>query len=295
MIGRDFSYNGIWLSQFGMSMYAPEEVQRFVSREIIKSELSPIKSEPRYYSTQYSETLILHFLILKNEELCNAQSDYYIKEDELHALRSWLEGADKPRELYLNSENNQNNTYYYGIFTDVQPYLLNEECYGLSLTFTCNAPYGFSPLFTKSVCPYGLDGEYEVVFDNQSSEKHKMLNPIITINSSATFLGNEEIMITNNSIKNCPLFNISLPYGRSSVVIDCGKKIVTDESGVIIPLCDIGIRFSQANNYLSTEHMVIPWPKLKYGQNNIAVSVSNAEMIDNIQFSVKFPIKSGGF
>lgn len=295
MIGRDFLYDNIWLSQYGMRMYTPEEVQRFVSRQVNRSELSPVRSEPNHYSSQYTDVLILNFLILKDDDLCEEQSDFYMKEDELNAVRTWLEGTDKPRELYLNGINNQNNTYYYGVFTDVQPYLLNDECYGLSLTFTCNAPYGFTPLFTKSVYPYGLDGDYNIAFYNQSSERHRMLSPTITINSSSTFTGNEEIIIVNNSIENCPAFKITLPQGKSTVIIDCRKKIVTDDTNTIIPLCDIGIHFSQTDNYLSTEHMTIPWLKLKHGENSLLVSVSQAEMIDNIQFSAKFPTKSGGF
>lgn len=300
MIGEDFKFNNIWLSDFGMKMYDPEESQKFVSRNINKSNQTPIRSVPNHYSVSYSDVLTLSFLIMKDECACENQKEFHLSSDELNDIRSWLESPKLPCELNIQSSNNEKDVCYFGIFTDVQPFEFNKECYGLYLTFTCNAPYGFSPLVTKEFKINGTDGTFTADFPNLSAEQNEYLMPQISIVSSGTFSGNEQISISNKSDDGNSM-DIKLPSGCSEIVIDCRKKTITDELGRLIPLNKIGILLptddenSSYYNILSAESFSIYWLRFLYGENNIAVKTENAKNVSSIKISGRYIVKAGGF
>ena len=197
MIGEDFHYNNFWLSDYGMKMYDPEDTQQFIGREIDKSGLSPLRKVPSHYSVHYANVLTLSFLILKDTDICMKQEDYQLTGEEIHALRSWLESPDTPDPLLVLPYDGGDDVYYFGIFTDIQPFIAAHECCGLYLTFTCNAPFGFSSVISNTYKINSFVGDVEGSFQNASAEQRDYLKPEIRIFSEAAFNGTEKIIIKN--------------------------------------------------------------------------------------------------
>lgn len=309
MIGDDFIFDNVRLSSYGMKMYTPDETQVFPQREIDKGNLSAVRSIPNHYSTHYSDVLVFNFFILKDCENANygTQRDMILSSAEINDLRTWLESPKLPCELFLESENNKielfdddvsgekAGTYYYGIFTGVNPYILNGDCYGLNLTFTCNAPYGFSYPVSKKATISGGQSAYSISFDNKSAEVNEYLRPKIIITSTNGFSGTEKIEIKNTTDNNKKMgleFSENLA-NKKKVIIDCAKKIVKDEEDNVISLYDIGL--AVGNQTQSDIFSVIYWLRLVHGANTININVSTSGNLTDIEISARYIIKAGGF
>ncbi len=302
MIGEDFLFNDKWLSNFKMMMCDPDDEQAFVSREIDKANQTAVRSTVNHYTTHYSDVLVLHFFIIKDDCFFHTQNELVLSADELNSLRSWLESPKKPCELYVQSNTNKLDVYYYGIFTDVQPFVVGGNCYGLKMTFTCNAPYGFSPLVDRTLSVAGQDGTFNMRYPNLSAEYNEYLRPKITITSQKgeTFSGNEKIVITNVTDNNNSM-SITLPAGKSKLIIDCNKKVITDENGFLVSLSEI--KFSPFNssdnsgyyNIISAETGSIYWLRFLSGNNQLTVSSENAANISDVHICAQYPIKAGEF
>lgn len=296
MVGNDFYYDGHWLSEFGMKVYDSEDAQQFVSRDIDKSDISPLRPIPNHYSAHYSDVLTLYFLIIKNnEDEPLTQSEIKLGGEEISYIRAWLESPKTPCELLSPTENDIIATTYFGLFTNIQPYIVNQECFGMYLTFTCNAPYGFSDVYSKT---FNMRGNITVsdYYANYSAEYNEYLKPIITIKSSDAFGSNETIRIENVSDNNKFMF-LTMPEGISSMIIDCHKKCITDNSGNILSLSDVGLDLpiSSDYNYVSAELYTFYWLRLLPDKNYLQFTCNENSTIRTVTISSRYIIKSGGF
>ena len=294
MVGEDFAFNGSWLSDFDMKMYDPEESQQFISREIEKAEISLLREIPNHYSTRYSDVLVLSLLILKNPDIYDSKNAMRLTADEVNDIRAWLESPKMPVEMRMLSVDDSLDTYYFGVFTDVQPFIISQECYGLYLTFTCNAPYGFSPYVSNT---YNISSAIVTgSFYNQSSERCSYLKPIVEIISSSQFNGTEKLSIKNNS-DNGNTMNITMPKGIKKLVLDCREKQITDENGNLISMSDIGLTLPQSDNYnfVSAELYLFYWIRFVHGVNDLSFIPENNKTISKVNIHVRYPRKSGGF
>lgn len=317
MVWDDFFYNNHWLSEFNCKIYDPEESQQFVSREIERGNITSLRSIPNHYSTRYTDVLTFHFLIIKdNENVYYTQNETKLNADEINTIRSWLESPKKPEKLSSKTGENESVINYYGIFTSINPFLIGQECFGLYLTFTCNSPYGFSNDEVITVDVTGLpiysetneelleeSGDVIIAEDtyatciiiNNSAEQNEFIKPIITIISNSVFVG-ETIEIQNVSDNN-NLMRINLPYGKSSITIDCQKKKITDNNGEIVSLSEIGLTLpiSDEYNYISAELYSFYWLQLPYGRNIINIRFFGGYTASQVKFNTRNIIKSGGF
>ena len=326
MFGNDFTYGSYKLSDFDMLIYAPENTQEFVSRDIDKAGITSVRPVPNHYSTHYSDALRLNFFVAKNH--CNnvTQEDMRMSGSEINAVRAWLESPKTPQLLVVDmdvpydedeQEGSETVVNYFGVFTDVQPFVVNQECFGLNLTFTCDSPYGYSDI-KESTYTLGivdllsedsgnlLDesgnnvlGEGNAVnapYVNDSAELNDYLRPIVKISSTGTFGSNEKLQIKNASDGNREM-NLILPQGKSYILIDCQKKKITDNNGNIVPLSSIGLTLpiSDDYNFVSAELYTFYWLRLLPGTNNISLSSSGTNTISNVKISARHIIKSGGF
>ncbi len=296
MVGNDFYYDGHWLSEYDMKVYDPDDTQQFVSREIDKADITSLRPVPNHYSARYSDVLTLSFLIIKdddNETLTQAESK--MDGEEVNYLRAWLESAKTPTELKCPNEDDVVSTNYFGVFTNIQPFLIGNECFGLYLTFTCNAPYGFSDVYSKT---FSMQGDVPVnnSFANYSSEYNEYLKPIITINSSDVFGENETLRIQNDSDEGKYMY-IVMPSGASSITIDCQKKNITDNNGELLSLGDIGLSLpiSSDYNFISTEMYSFYWLRLLPNTNKLTFVCSENSTIRTVTISARYILKSGGF
>lgn len=295
MIGEDFKFDSKWLSDFSMIMYDPEESQSFVNRVIEKSEITSQRAEPNHFATTYSDTLLLNFLIIRDENECLTKEDMRLSGEDINFLRGWLESPKKPTELICPLEDEAYNVHYYGVFTNVQPFIVHGDCYGLYLEFTCNAPYGYSDEIKTSYRMENGVFEYIKKYYNNSAEKNEYLKPIITIFSTNEFVG-ETLTITNLSDGEQEM-ELTLPTGLSKLVIDCEKKMIKDENGNLVTLSAVGITTPDSSqyNYISTDSFLIYWLSLVPNANKLKFELSNNHTVKSIQVSARYIVKSGGF
>lgn len=296
MIGEDFHYNNFWLSDYGMKMYDPEDTQQFIGREIDKSGLSPLRKVPSHYSVHYANVLTLSFLILKDTDICMKQEDYQLTGEEIHALRSWLESPDTPDPLLVLPYDGGDDVYYFGIFTDIQPFIAAHECCGLYLTFTCNAPFGFSSVISNTYRINSFVGDVEGSFQNASAEQRDYLKPEIRIFSEAAFNGTEKIIIKNITDNNHSMA-LTMPEGISTLILDCQRQQITDENHHLIAMNDVGLVLpdAAADSYASAELYTFYWMRFVHGNNRLVFSMPNTNTISKIQINARYIIKSGGF
>lgn len=103
MIGEDFIFNQYSLSDFGMKLYDPENSQEFISREIEKSDMTSIRQVPNHYSTHYTGTLVLSFLIIRDEDYFNTKNDLKLCGEDISLICAWLESPKTPEQLLVIS------------------------------------------------------------------------------------------------------------------------------------------------------------------------------------------------
>ena len=318
MLGKDFTYGSSKLSDFGMKIYDPENEQQFATREIDKSEITSIRPVPNHYSTHYNDVLILNFFIIKDDGNYPSQSDMRLTANNINTLRAWLESPKTPVLLNVEPLDNTDTTVnYYGLFTEIQPFIVGQECFGLHLTFTCNAPYGFTD---EVIGTYTLgtvntqeeqgsdlldengngiineNGESVGVYVNNSAEQKEYLRPIVTIKSSNKFVSGEYISIQNVTDGNKQML-LYLPTNKTSIIVDCKKKRITDGSGNVLSLSDVGLTLpiSDEYNFVSAELYTFYWLGLLYGTNNIKFNCPGGSTVSEIKISARHILKSGGF
>ena len=327
MIGEDFKFGSTKLSDFQMFMAAPEEEQEFVTREIDKGEITPKRARPNHYGITYEDALKLNFLIMK-EDGCSKQEDFVMTGSEINDVRAWLESPKLPTELTMISRSSDPEeesgesgvgeggssyntystgddvdaptsaevakTFYYGVFTSVQPYIIDGDCYGLKLEFTCDSPYGYSEESVEKLI--GSITEEAVTVNNNSAEMEECIRPTIVIYSSNEFGSSESLSITNTTDGDKEM-SITLPPGLSMITIDCDKKIVTDEDGNLVPLCSLGITtpVSSEYNLISTDTVLLYWLSLVDGENVLSLVGSSGNSISKIEIKSRFILKTGGF
>lgn len=318
MLGNDFTYGAYKLSDFDMKIFDPENEQQFMGRDIDRAEITSIRAIPNHYSTHYSGVLTLNFLIIKDDGTELSQSERLMDGSDINTIRAWLESPKTPTLLVVEPfDENETAVNYFGLFTDVQPFIVAQQCYGLYLTFTCNSPYGFSDpkegtytLATINLLEEGGDNlldESEVqilaedfyatgTFANNSAEHNEYLKPIVTISSSGTFGTNETVSIKNVTDGNKTML-LSLPTGKSKLIVDCQKKIITDNTGRLLSLSDIGLDnpITDDYNFISTELYAFYWLRLLSGTNNLAFAAPGGSTVSQIKISAREIIKSGGF
>lgn len=296
MIGEDFMFGKHWLSEFDMIMCSPDEAQEFVTRNISRGEITPNRPEPNHYSVSYSDTLVLNFFILRDDTICETQKDMRLTGDDLHYLRAWLESPKKPTELIMPLNEDEMTVHYFGVFTSVQPYLFNDECYGLELTFTCNAPYGYSD---EKITTFNINSTSVAVSGiclNLSAEYENYLKPVIKITSVDTFGSGETLTITNET-DNSNEMSLTMPEGLSGFIIDCEKRIVTDLSGNLLTLSDVGLNTPESSsyNFVSASLYRFYWLSLAPNANKLTFTPSQTNTIGKVYISTKYIMKAGGF
>lgn len=290
MNGDNFIFDGQQLADYECVLYAPSDSQQFIGKNIEKSSDRAVS---KFFKVQYSDTLKLSFLIGKDHCKHPKDEDFKLSGDDVHYLRSWLESPTHVSELIVKQNDDDSIcTHYYGVFSDIQPYEIAGECYGLYLTFTCNAPYGFTDEY-KYVCY--PQSETSLIVSNLSSEKHSYYKPTITITSSSAF-GNESISIANENDSDNTM-RITLPSGKSVISIDCEKEIVYDSDGNILPLSAIGVTspIADSYNFLSANAFIFYWLRLVPNVNKLTILPSTATTVSKVEITARYPVKSGGY
>lgn len=306
MLRSNFKYNGKSLSDFQMKMYDADEDPQGVARTIEKSQPNAARERPNHYTTFRNDVLVHHFLIIKDPDFYGDPYKLRLTDKDIHRLKSWLFSTKTPTELILPMDDEEIDVSYFGVFTDVQYYVpVQKSCYGLKLTFTCNAPYGFSPVTSKRFWINGATVAGD--FINNTVEFADMLPPTIVIraNDGATFSG-EQLVLQNKNDGNKEM-KINLVTGLHRIDIDCDTKVTTGyymddgtERTRTLTLADLGLELYEAQQDNTRSFQLINtygiyWLKLTRGSNVLQFTTSDYSAPYSVEVRTRYIIEAGGF
>lgn len=290
-----FFYNNKWLSDFNMLLYDAENEQAFVGKDIISLDINSVNSKANVFGTKYNDTLQINALICKDPDFYLTEEERKFTSYDIRNIRSWLMSPKTPMELIPYSiDYETDNIRYFGLFTDIQPFIVSGRCFGLYITFKCDTPYGYSGEYTET---YSMDGltTLDDIFYNTSDEQNEYLYPVIKIYPSSTASESDTLTIKNNS-DNGNTMTVNLISG-DHFTIDTENMLVYDENDKQIPLSSIGWDINEIFDYnnVSTGTYSLYWLRFLYGENKITLSSSKSTSVNKVEISVRFIRKAEGF
>ena len=171
----------------------------------------------------YNEPLTFTF------QICKYNNEYNepFSERELAFLIRWLVRKDY-KYLQFIQEGYEN--VYYNCQMTAEQYMICGECYGLTLTVTCDAPFGWSDIITTTIS----SSSTKTVKIYDSSDEIGEIYPIIELHANHTS-STQDIQITNNltgkstKIKNCMPNEIIIMKNRKIESSNTEHKTLYDD------------------------------------------------------------------
>lgn len=168
--------------------------------------------------SSYDNVYTATFDIMKYS--CNDFNDKYMTSLEVRSIMKWLNRRGYYKFRIVNEIADESDVHYYGSF-NVEQIIVGDKIVGLTLTFTSNAPFGFSNLTElKYMCMSG--GEEFVIYGD--SDDIGVIYPVVKVKC---FNGGE-IKITNNNTGNFIL--LSNCETNETITIDGEHKIITTDN-----------------------------------------------------------------
>lgn len=293
MIYDTFYYNDKWLSDFNMKLFDAEDVQTFPTKEMISIDMNSESSKLKVLGSKFSDTLELKALICKDPDFYDEYEEMKFSSYDIRNIKSWLMSPKRTLELVPYTINQYtDNISYFGMFTDIQPFIVSGECYGLYITFVCDSPYGYSALYTQS---YDMANRVSLsdVFENTSDEYEDYLYPEIKV-----YLSNyqESTLTIKNYSDNENYMTIKIP-NCTEFTIDTYNMLVYDENKNALLLSDLGWDASEIFDYnnVGTGSYNLYWLRFVHGTNNLTFEIDKADVIEKIEISARFVRRADGF
>jgi phage-related protein len=281
MVGDNFSYCNHRLSDFGLVMMKPEtEDEIGLNREILKGSTTIHRKEPIVYGVNYTDVLIIHLFIVKDDEVYD---DKTFSVSETREIESWLTNNTKPEILKIEFNENPS-IEYHGVFTEISPFIVN-GLNGLYLTFTCTSPFAYE---TNSIYFVNSAENYKKNF-NCTSDDNDYVYPIIKIKPSQTGTFSIKNVDENKTMQ----FKLNSSYDE--YVIDCKlKRIIAD--GNVLSMGDVEWTItnvvsnnSGSSNDFGLGTISLYWLRFLPGVNHLVFNGSG-----EFNISCKSPVKVGG-
>ena len=298
MLRSDFTYNGRSLSDFYMKMYDPDDVPSMPSRTIEKSEIGVTRERPHHYGAYFSDVKTHHFRLIHDPEHYATPYDLRLTDREINEIVTWLMQPEYPEELVATIDDESISVIYRGLFTDVKYFTVGQDCYGLDVTFTCDAPYGYSPLISKrfKMQTQNMNG----IFSNDLLPRATFLPPVITVTSNDGTFQRCAFSINNLTDLNGqrPLL-VWLPEGYCTLQIDCDKKricaIDAQGTSTLLRLSDLGVDLTANDPPQEIRSFAFDWPRLLPCDNrfNFQTTMQNPDFTVEVQ--TRYIIHAGGF
>ena len=248
VIGKSFSYNGHTSTEMGVRLVSfNSESSDFsnLSYALSKSSLNSHRNKVQSHSRAYGEVLTFSISVTKD-------NDTYFTPTEKRNVVSWLTSPRTYREMVITDCGSE--TYHDGIvyncictgWSDVRP--SPRQHYGLTFSFECDAPYGFTTTKTQSFMT-SSSTTLSLQVDNDDLEDK--IQPSLEILPRAT----ARIRIINNSIQGAQEFYVQA-NNNDRLYIDTERGIITDYANTF--------HYANGTNLL--------WPTLINGRNNIVIT-----------------------
>lgn len=181
----------------------------------VKNNHSSIHSKT---SSSYEKVYVATFDIIKYN--CNSDDEIYMTSLEARNIIKWLNRREYHKFKMVDEISDESNVCYYGSF-NVKQIMLGNNILGLTLTFTNNAPYGFTDIVSTkgmllnagdTVSIYGDSDEYGTIYPKVeircfSSGDIKITNETTgnileidncSVNEIITIDGEHKVIFSNN-------------------------------------------------------------------------------------------------
>lgn len=201
----DFEYANKRLSDFGWVLcdfdsnkgVQEAEIGCNITFNTVKNNHSSIHS---ITSSTYENVYTKPFKIMKNPCIYH-DDNIYATTQEIRALTKWLNRRVYHKFKPDKGEQESSDICYYGSF-NIMEIVLYDKVVGLSLTFTSNAPYGFSDMNELS---FSISEKNEKIFISGDSDEYGVIYPYvkITCNSNGTLQIKNLTTSNKVEIKNC--------------------------------------------------------------------------------------------
>lgn len=176
----DFEYDGRMLSDFGCIVCSINsnsgnydiDIGCDISFTELKNNNTFRRSKT---SSTYEKVYTATFDIMKYD--CNSRSEEYMTSLEAREIIKWLNREDYYRLRMVNNIADESNVYYYGSF-NIKQIMLGDNILGLTLTFTSNAPFGFSDVVENKMMLLNANDVVSIVGD---SDRYGIIYPRVEI------------------------------------------------------------------------------------------------------------------
>lgn len=189
LMAESFTFNGVSLPK-GYVLCAFESVDTIHETSIKlntnKSKITPFRPQASLYNVQYKDVIAFSVSLMK----CNSEK---ISDNEYISLTEWLLSPvtycsftviDYPEITY------HQNVIYNAICVGYDEFVVNGNVYGLTFSFECDSPYGYSPEQS-----YDFTGNTPFMINNKTEELSEDIYPEIELHCNST----EGVAIKNNS------------------------------------------------------------------------------------------------
>lgn len=297
MTGTNFYFDNYAMADFGLIMCDPENEQTFVSRSLITTDQSAKRSSKVVYDVEYEDTLTINLFVCKNPDIYTAQSERRFTDNDIREIRSWLESAKHPKQLLIedDTQDGENEILcYYGIFSEVLPFIVNTECYGLYLTFKCSAPHGYS-IPIKRVIQIGTSTSKKCNYICSSDDRESYTYPIVKVYLNTNISQKGKLKIKNENDGNKEM-EFELP-NESYIVINTKTKQVFNPNNELISLSELGWNSSEIFDYSSvnTGSFKLYWLRFLSGVNTLVFNTTVSNSVSKIEIISQFIRKVDGF
>ena len=275
-----FDYNGHNSAEFDLmigGISISDDIPLGLSREILAGSINRYRSTLHHMGTQWSDVLQFELSFVKNPCEYPNQADMIFTEYEINKIAAWLTSPDYPILFKMYDDDLESFTRfnYFGLFSDLQPQILDGDIVGLTCTFRTSSPFAWTDVITKS---YEITESANLNVPTQTAEYNREIYPLITVTpSNVGNPGRVDITITNHT-DNDRSITMSL-LKEITTYIDCQNSRIYDANG-LISMEDVGIG----------DLTYIYWPRLYYGNNQIEITGDAT-----VTFSWREPRKVGAY
>lgn len=203
----DFMFDNKKLSDFGMMLCnfdgsSKEDIS--IGNKITYTTIkTPMSNRTYFINAEYEDTITSTLQICKIA--CNDDNRSF-STNEIDSLLSWLVRKDGFHKFKLYQQGYED-IYFNVYFSDVQAVSIGGAVYGLTLTLTADAPYG-----------YGEDVKIDLTMEGDKRYK--------IINMSSELGVTRPTIIVAECLRNCILRLDNLTSGKFTQVLGCGKNEV---------------------------------------------------------------------
>lgn len=260
-LGNSLTYDGIDITEkydlILVSFEQSDTMSLGLNREIIKGETNAYRQIANQFTTKYSDVLQFNICLMKNIET-HTNQDYMISRLELSEIATDLTSASINKKLVIDDEYfnyySDEIVYYIGIFTDIEPLVVDGVIKGITCTFTNNSPFAYRDKQIRIIKDTTVLERVTTNLYCDNNDLYGYTYPKITITAKET----GEVTLMNTSDTLTPL-NIRC-VNAVMLTLDCQKLTIKDSIG-ISNLSDLGLG----------DESYIYFPRLKHGNNTIVV------------------------